>query len=311
MATAAVLVAAAALAGGCGTSGPSSRGAPVSTPATSPPASETATPRASPAPSSTGPAATATPAADAGSTGTPAPADTATPVPTSTVAPARGATAAAASTPAPTSTVAPARGDTPVAASTPAAATVRQDRAPAQEAVSTRTPGLVLAAASSSVETKGSFAQVDEGMVYTWQDGDRTRRLILQSGLVVQPSTKNTPADVVEAVIGGTSIVRRQAHHEQSGALPVFRSATGGSLVTFPGGVILVLDAEWDQARVARFLAENGIAMHRVQSAGSFPNGFFVETEPGFPSLDLANQLVTQEGVLHSIPNWESQVEPR
>ena len=46
-------------------------------------------------------------------------------------------------------------------------------------------------------------------MVYTWQDGDRTRRLILQSGLVVQPSTKNTPADVVEAVIGGTSIVRR------------------------------------------------------------------------------------------------------
>ena len=295
MATAAVLVAAAALAGGCGTSGPSSRGAPVSTPATSPPASETATAPASPAPSSTGPAATANPAAEARSTGTPAPADTSTPAPTSTVAPARGDTAAAAA----------------AEASTPAAATVRQDRAPAQEAVSTRTPGLVLAAASPSVETKGSFAPVDEGMVYTWQDGDRTRRLILQSGLVVQPSTKNTPADVVEAVIGGTSIVRRQAHHEQSGALPVFRSATGGNLVTFPGGVILVLDAEWDQARVARFLAENGIAMHRVQSAGSFPNGFFVETEPGFPSLDLANQLVTQEGVLHSIPNWESQVEPR
>ena len=135
--------------------------------------------------------------------------------------------------------------------------------------------------------------------------------MVLESGLVVQPSTKNTPADVVEAVIGGTSIVRRQAHHEQSGALPVFRSATGGNLVTFPGGVILVLDAEWEQARIARFLAENGIARDRVQSAGSFPNGLFVETEPGFRSLDLANQLATQEGVLHSIPNWESEVEPR
>ena len=156
---------------------------------------------------------------------------------------------------------------------------------------------------------KDSSASREEGLVYTWQDGERTRRMVLESGLVVQPSAKNSPVDVVEEDLGDRSIVRRQAHHEQSGALPVFRSLTSGSLVTLPGGVILVLDAEWDQARVTRFLADNGIAMDRVQSLGSLPNDFFVETEPGFPSLELANRLATLEGVRYSIPNRESSIQ--
>ena len=35
-------------------------------------------------------------------------------------------------------------------------------------------------------------------------------------------------------------------------------------------------------------------------------NGFLVETEPGFPSLELANALAAQAGVWVSSPNWWS-----
>ena len=38
-------------------------------------------------------------------------------------------------------------------------------------------------------------------------------------------------------------------------------------------------------------------------------NGFLIETEPGFPSLELANALVDQDGLLISSPNWWTEVE--
>ncbi|WP_420626626.1 hypothetical protein [Candidatus Poriferisodalis sp.] len=37
-------------------------------------------------------------------------------------------------------------------------------------------------------------------------------------------------------------------------------------------------------------------------------NGYFVETEPGFPSLNLANSLATQDGVVLSSPNWWTEL---
>ena len=40
-------------------------------------------------------------------------------------------------------------------------------------------------------------------------------------------------------------------------------------------------------------------------------NGFLVQTEPGFPSLELANELAAQEGVVISSPNWWREVETR
>ena len=42
---------------------------------------------------------------------------------------------------------------------------------------------------------------------------------------------------------------------------------------------------------------------------GFLDNAFFVETEPGFPSLDLANDLAEQDGVVISTPNWGMEVE--
>ena len=74
--------------------------------------------------------------------------------------------------------------------------------------------------------------------------------------------------------------------------------------MTLPGGVLLVLDAEWSKAETNAFFASHQIKLNRVSSLDIAANSFFVETEPGFPSLDLANTLAAQEGVRISSPNW-------
>ena len=51
--------------------------------------------------------------------------------------------------------------------------------------------------------------------------------------------------------------------------------------------------------------------MDRVSELDYVANGFFVETEPGFPSLDLANALAAQDGVEISSPNWGREVTPK
>ncbi len=91
---------------------------------------------------------------------------------------------------------------------------------------------------------------------------------------------------------------------------PVFRSQAG-DLMTLPGGVLLALDAAWDDARVTRFFSDNGINKGRVEGRDWAVNAFLVETEPGLPSLNLANELATQEGVQISSPNWRTEVSLR
>ncbi len=146
-----------------------------------------------------------------------------------------------------------------------------------------------------------------QGAVYTYEDGDRTIRVILQGDLVVQETGADTPSDGAVRRTAGGNIVRKQSG--QGGAdLPVFRSASGGALMTLPGGVLLALDPEWDRAAVNGFFARNNISKGRISDLDYIPNGFFVRTEPGFPSLELANALAAQKGVLLSSPNWWREV---
>ena len=157
----------------------------------------------------------------------------------------------------------------------------------------------------SASDLAGSLGQ---GTVYTYQDGDRTFRVVLQEDLAVQKTTTLTPDDEVLVRGAGESIVRKQTKHGQD-ALPVFRSELGGGLMTLPGGVLLVLDPTWDNSKVQSFFSENDISPERTSELDFIPNGFFVETVPGFPSLELANSLANLDGVVISSPNWWSEVE--
>ena len=150
----------------------------------------------------------------------------------------------------------------------------------------------------------------DQGTVYTWEDGDRTQRVVLQDDLVVQDNDAITPGDDVVARGVGDSIVRKHPRHTQDDP-PVFRSESGGGLMTLPGGVLLALDPDWDQAKVDSFFSQNGIPKDRTSELDFIDNGFLVDTEPGFPSLELANELATNDGVLISSPNWWRDAEAK
>ena len=176
----------------------------------------------------------------------------------------------------------------------------------------------------STKEADPELEGASQGTVYTWQDGDRTLKAVLQATPVAQE--KETAAGASEdyavtkedyavtkedhAVTKGEadSKVRKQSELGSNGQ-PVFRSQSGGELMTLPGGIILALDPEWDQDAVEKFFSGNGIELERISELDFLDNGFFVETEPGFPSLDLANDLADQEGVILSSPNWSREVE--
>ena len=137
---------------------------------------------------------------------------------------------------------------------------------------------------------------------YTWHDGDRTLTVLLQSDLTVTQDGDVAPR---ENVAPGSEAAgpRGKATSDSGQAQPVFRSQSG-TLMTLPGGVLLALDETWEQPAVDAFFAYNGINLDRVSELDYLTNGFFVETEPGFPSLELANALAEQDGVRVSSPNW-------
>ena len=135
-----------------------------------------------------------------------------------------------------------------------------------------------------------------EGAVYTWQDGDRTRRVLLQTDLVVDSD--------------GT-VVRSGSRDAQGKTQPVFVSESSGELMTLPGGVVLVFESSWSGDGIDAFFSEQGIDSSRIQEQTFTTNAFFVETEAGFPSLDLANALAGEEGVLLASPNWQREVSLR
>ena len=151
---------------------------------------------------------------------------------------------------------------------------------------------------SDSASVSGQ-QQSAHGQPYTWQDGDRTLTVLLQDDLTVTQDGDIALRDDTAIRTTRSDTVDKAA----SAGLPVFRSQSG-SLMTLPGGVLLALDETWSRTKTDAFFENNGIDRDRVSDLEYLTNGFFVETEPGFPSLDLANALAEQDGVRVSTPNW-------
>ena len=134
---------------------------------------------------------------------------------------------------------------------------------------------------------------------YTWQDGDRTMTVLLQDDLTVTQGGEIALREATTAATTRSDTVDKAA----SAGLPVFRSPSG-TLMTLPGGVLLALDETWSESETEAFFEDNGIDAERISELDYLTNGFFVETEPGFPSLELANALAEDDGVVISSPNW-------
>ena len=142
---------------------------------------------------------------------------------------------------------------------------------------------------------------------YAWKDGDRTLTVTLQPDLVVEEDDSGTAKSNGGVGASGGTVVKSADGQGQKSGQPVFKSQSG-SLMTPPGGVLLVLDADWTATEVNAFFATNEIKQTQVSELDFVDNGYFVETEPGFPSLNLANKLASQDGVIISSPNWWTEV---
>ena len=306
-----LLVSGVAILAGCGQVAPE--------PATTTPTAMEATASASPAPAAADPAPAST------GTRTPAPA----PIPTHPSDTSRGSHLATPAAPtgtptptlaAPTATVAPRTSKPPAspAPARPSGNSAASTRGPESTSNAIPLPAKPTPTAEPNDTGVGtqSFskpplsASSDQSVLYIWQDGARTRRAFLQANLFVQPSADNSPEDVIVRAGAADSIVERTARHDGTDTLPVFRDESA-SLMTLPGGVLLVLDEQWDQGQVNAFFASNGISKSSAEAMSIAPNAFFIETAPGLPSLNLANALAAEDGVQISSPNWRREVVPR
>ncbi len=290
--------------------------------------------RPDPEPAATAPTATAPPSLqDSGGERAPASTGTANPTPAATApappSPTAGSEARSSASATSTSTPPPEpRGQEGSPTATPAPLPARDaDRRADAAGVNTRDPtpagsgavsrgwppaptpqpGQVGAVGPSPTESGASARSTGGSVLHTWQDGEHTRRVYLQTNLVIQNTADNTAEDVVVRAGSRENIVQRTGRHDEQDTLPVFRTESG-SLMTLPGGVLLVLDEQWDQRRINTFVATNGIAKGSIETMDFAPNAFFIDTAPGLPSLELANALAAEDGVVISSPNWRRQV---
>ena len=132
----------------------------------------------------------------------------------------------------------------------------------------------------------------DRDSYYTWHDGNRTIKVQVMPS-ATPPGDKDPYAD--------------RSPDDSAGI--TFRTVSGGATMTLPGGVLVKLNPYWTRQETDAFFKANGIRPNRVRQLQLLDNTFFVGTEPGLPSLQLANALATQEGVMSSIPNWGSEVD--
>ncbi|MYC12011.1 MAG: hypothetical protein F4X59_18060 [Holophagales bacterium] len=171
---------------------------------------------------------------------------------------------------------------------------------------------------SSERELIPLLADARSDRSYTWRDGDRSRTVYLDPELVIAQRGAAVAGEVLaepgfgvvlrlepenRVSVDGGLVRTSSASGTSVNVQPVFR-ATNGAAMALPGDVLLILDPGWSSGQVAAFLARNGVEPDLVGPLGEIPNGFLVSTGPGFASLDLANALAEQDGVVVSSPNW-------
>ncbi len=141
-----------------------------------------------------------------------------------------------------------------------------------------------------------------QGAEYVYFDGPNRRTVTIQTDLAMVTTS---------SAQGQTrSLVRRSEVALGAVTEPVFRSDTG-QVMTLPGGVLIKFEDSWSQGQISQFFSRNGITPDRYVEESYAPNAYFIETAAGLPSLELANLLAAQDGVVYSLPNWQAEATTR
>ena len=156
---------------------------------------------------------------------------------------------------------------------------------------------------SRSLDSEGRSGSA-EGRVYTWQDGDSTRRVRVLADL-----TLNRDGEVVarQDVAKDTA----DGGRDTDGSPPVFRAESSGTLLTLPGGVLLVLAGEWTGNQVDSFFSRQRHCPESRLRARVPPERILRRDRAGLPLARPGERLAVQEGVELSSPNWMREVAPQ
>ena len=180
--------------------------------------------------------------------------------------------------------------------------------------VSDFTSQFSIADAIAQADSNQTEASDAEEQYYTYKDGDVEKYVILRKDLVLErydpnqsDNTKVLPKDAIILDDGKLRIVKRQSWHQEGDKdlFPVFESMSG-SLMALPGGVALVFDPNLSKSRINAFFISHGIDLAKVSRMEYAKDIFVIETEPGFPALELANELAMAKQVIISTPDWWS-----
>ncbi len=90
---------------------------------------------------------------------------------------------------------------------------------------------------------------------------------------------------------------------------PVFRDSPGGARRALPGGVLVALEPSWSEKQVEDWARGRGYAIQAKLPTGK--RDYLLDTPPGLPSLETANELQESGEVLWATPNWWQEVQAK
>jgi hypothetical protein len=161
-----------------------------------------------------------------------------------------------------------------------------------------------------------------------YYDGERRVEIAQDSELVAEigsvPSgggglvkSANPTAALVKST-GGLQIYRapyastEQTIRSKSGTgssrrlLPVYRTSSG-TLVVPTGNIIVYFPVEWTDQAISVWAAKKGLrALQKLPL--SQQNAWEIQTPPGDPSIDLANEIRSESRILSASPNFWMEI---
>lgn len=167
-----------------------------------------------------------------------------------------------------------------------------------------------------------------EEVAYTYYDGNKKMVVYIQSDLAAsfgeagtETLVRGAPDATLVKKMGFVSIYRVNATYARNlksrntagttSVSPVFtRSAEGGGMkMALPGGVIVVLDKSWNSSRCEQWIKSRKLSV--VKKLPITGNYYEIASGAGLASLELANSLRNEEGVLSATPNWWREMSRR
>lgn len=154
------------------------------------------------------------------------------------------------------------------------------------------------------------FLEVEDGMLAEFgnpvqpnDNGSRSAVKSSDSSASLVKTHGNLNLWRTNAKSGSVAVAKSLNSNSKIGYSPVFRTGKSGPLLALPGNILMEFEESMSESKIETFLLGKGL---RIKKKLDIPgrNFYEIETPAGVASLNLANSLYGQPGVISSSPNW-------